>query len=94
MDSTLAGIVFPKYWDDLYYQDMGSRKKKKSNKEVAEAMKLLESVFGKMEKPSFEEVKMDYDDMYKVIDSYFTKRSFPGAFKRLDKWLQEEITAR
>jgi hypothetical protein len=93
LDSTLAGIIFPKYWDDLYYQDMGRRRKKKSNAETAEAMKLLESIFGKIEKANFEDIKMDYDDMYKIIDSYFTKRNFPGAFKRLDKWLKKEVTA-
>lgn len=93
LDSTLASIVFPKYWDDLHYQDIGShRQKKKSTKKMAETMKLLESVFGKMEKASFEEIKMDYDDMYKIIDTYFTKRNFPSAFKRLDKWLQKEVT--
>lgn len=93
LDGVLAEIIFPKYWDDLYYQDMGSRQKqkKKDKKGVEEAVKLLESVFGPMQKPSFEDLKMDYDDMKKILDTLFTKKMFPGGFRRLDKWLRDEV---
>jgi hypothetical protein len=91
-DYTLAEIVYPRFTDDLYFQDIGSRKKKKSKKETAEAMKLLESVFGPMQKPNYEDLKMDYDDMSKILNTVFTKKMFPGAFRRLENWVKKEVT--
>jgi hypothetical protein len=70
---------------------MGTRKNKKSKKDIAKAMKLLEDIFGPIQKPSFEELKMDYEDMKKILDTLFTKKMFPGGFRRLEKWLQGEV---
>jgi hypothetical protein len=92
LDCTLASIVYPDFEDQLYTQETGKRKKRKiSKKEMAESMKILEEVFGKIEKSSFEELKMDYDEMYKILDTIFSPRAFPAAFKRLEKWLTNEV---
>lgn len=92
LDCTLATIIYPDFEAELYIQETGSKKyPKQSKKQMAESMKLLEEVFGKIEKPSFEELKMDYDEMYKVLDTVFSPRMFPSAFKRLEKWLAAEI---
>jgi hypothetical protein len=90
LDYTLAEIVYPEFIDEMYIQDTGSRKKK-PKKETDEAMRVLEEVFGKPQKPSFEELKMDYDDMHRVLNTVFSPKMFPGAFKRLDKWLRNEV---
>ena len=91
----MAGIVYPKFWDELYLQDTGEWPKKnnrKRKKEMEEGMKILEEVFGKLKRPSLEEIKMEYDDMYKALNSVFSPRMFPSAFKRLEKWLKDEIS--
>lgn len=91
LDYALAEIIFPRFSEDLYYQDMGSKRRKKNKKEITEAMKILENVFGPIQKSSFEDLKMDYDDMKKIMDTLFTKKMFPSGFRRLDKWLQGEV---
>jgi len=92
IDSTLARLIYPDFEDQLYLQETGKMKHpKQTKKQIAEAMKLLEEVFGKIEEPSFEEIKMDYDEMYKVINTVFSPRMFPAVFKRLEKWLANEV---
>jgi len=92
IDCTLASIVYPEFEEELYIQETGEKRARKvSKKERAEAMALLEKVFGKIEKSTLEELKMDYDEMFKIIDTVFSRRMFPGAYKRLDKWLAKEI---
>lgn len=91
LDHALATIIFPKFEDELYYQDRG-KKKKKSKKETAEAMAILEKVFGPIQKSSFEELKMDYDDYNKILNSCFTKKTFPYCFQRLKAWLKKEVS--
>lgn len=91
LDYTLASIIYPQFMDEMYIQDMGERRKNKPKKETAEAMKLLEEVFGKIQKSSFEDLKMDYDEMFKILNTVFTPKMFPSGFRRLDKWLREEV---
>ncbi len=92
LDTNLANIVYPEFETELYLQETGNREyPKQSKKQIAESMRLLEEVFGKIEKPSFEELKMDYDEMYNILDTVFSPRMFPGAFKRLKNWLTAEI---
>lgn len=74
----------------MYIQDIGE-KRKKPKKETAKAIKLLEGIFGKMQKSSFEDLKMDYDEMFKILNTVFTPKMFPSGFRRLDKWLIEEV---
>lgn len=90
LDFTLASIVFPNFNDDVYLQETGKKPPKRETKEQKESMRILEEVFGKAERPSLEILKMDYDDMYKVINTLFTPKMFPSAFKRLDRWLKQE----
>ena len=93
MDYTLAKIIYPKFEADSCLEATGKkniRLTKKRKEEYEQSMKILESVFGPLNRPSLEELKMDYDDMYKVL-KFFPKKAFPGGFRRLKKWLEKEI---
>ena len=92
LDYTLANIIYPEFENDVCLQETGSRRKKKITKaSQKEALELLEKIFGPRHKPSFEELKMDYDDMHKVLNTLFTEKMFPSAFRRLEKWIQKEV---
>lgn len=92
IDHTLAAIIYPEFDMELYIQETGKKKYPKYNKKkMAEAMELLEKIFGKIEKPSLEALKMDYDEMYKIIDAVFSPKMFPAAYRRLKKWLADEV---
>lgn len=90
IDYDLASIIYPKYANDSYLQDHGKRRRI-SKKEEAENQKFLESIFGKFNSPSFEEVKYDYNFYEKVLFNCFRKKEFPGAFSRLNKWVREQV---
>lgn len=92
LDHSFAGIVFPKFESDLSLQTNGKRRRNK--KQEAEAMAILESVFGKMEPPSFLDLKWDYDDYKKLLNNCFTKKEFPRGFNRLDYWLKKKVATR
>lgn len=92
LDYTLTTVIYPEFEAELYIQETGNKKPpKQSKKQMAESMKLLEEVFGKIEKPSFEALKMDYDEMYKILDTVFSPKMFPSAYTRLKKWLVNEV---
>ncbi len=90
LDCTLASIVYPKFNDDDYLQYHG-KKKRRNRKKEAESLALLESVFGKIEPPSLEDIKWEYDDMKKILDLCCTHATFPTAFKNLKKWLRKSV---
>jgi hypothetical protein len=90
LDYTLASIIYPQYEDEGYLQHNGKRRKK-NNKKDAAALELLEKIFGKIESPSFEDLKYDYDDYKKILNNCFTKKEFPSGFSRLDNWLKKKV---
>lgn len=90
LDYYLAEIVYPDYSNESYLQDHG-KKRRANKKKEAEAQKLLDAVFGKIDPPTFEEIKEDHDLYSKVLDSCFTKKEFPSAFKRLEKWVMQQV---
>jgi hypothetical protein len=91
LDFTLAEIVYPKFMDDAYLQQHG-KKKRRNKKKDAECIALLESVFGKIEPPCLEDIKLDYDDLSKILDICCTKTSFPSAYRNLKKWLHKKVS--
>lgn len=91
LDYDLATIIFPNFEKDNRTQETGKRKNK-NKKETAGAMAILEKVFGPIQKPGFEELKMDYDDYNKILESRFTKKTFPNGFRRLKTWLRKKIS--
>lgn len=93
LDYTLANIVYPKFESDMYLQDTGKRyRKSKETASQKAARQILEDVFGPINvKASLEDLKWDYDDMKKVLNTLFTKKMFPSVFKRLERWLQKEV---
>jgi hypothetical protein len=90
LDYDFASIIYPKYSDDSYLQDHG-KKRRLNKKKDAENKKLFEEVFGILEPPSFEDIKQSYDSYNKALSICFMPKEFPGAFKRLEKWLIKQV---
>ena len=93
LDHALANIIYPKYEKELYLQDTG-KVYKRNRKEEAKSLALLEKVFGKIDPPSFEDLKYDYDDYKKILNNCLTQQNFPKGFKALDSWLRKAVAKR
>lgn len=96
MDYTLVGIIYPRFENDCWLEATGRKRRrqtKKQREEQKSALEILESVFGPLnkERPSLEEIKMDYDDINKIL-KFFKKKDFPGGFRRLKRWLEQLVS--
>lgn len=90
LDFALAGVLYDKYEDDLSLHETGKKIKELTNKEQKKNIALLEKVFGPII-TDMADIKQEYNDMKKVIETVFPDESeYPDCYGRLKKWFKKE----